>query len=185
MNTDKILNNSFCRCTQIWKDKGALPFFILILTFLFSLAVYAEAQTINLKSLIAKPETYDGKMVSFEAEAIGDPLRGKKGSWFNVQSGEYNMGIFVKNQSIINSINYWGNYKERGDLIKIKGIFYKNCSVHGGRDLHLVDLEVVEKGKKIKLKVADGKKRFALFSFVIFLTLGSIYLIKIRLWQQK
>jgi hypothetical protein len=185
MNTDKILNNNFYRCTQIWKDKGVLSLFILILTFLFSLTVYAEAQTINLKSLIAKPGKYDGKMVSFEAEAIGDPLSGKKGIWFNVQSGEYNMGIFAKNQSTINSINYWGSYKERGDLIRIKGIFYKNCSVHGGRGLHLSGLDVIEKGKKIKPKVADEKKRFALFSFVIFLTLGSIYLIKIRLWQQK
>jgi hypothetical protein len=95
------------------------------------------------------------------------------------------MGIFAKNQSIINSINYWGSYKERGDLIRIKGIFYKNCPVHGGRGLHLSDLEVIEKGKKIKPKVVDEKKRFALFSFVIFLTLGCIYLIKIRLWQQK
>jgi hypothetical protein len=185
MKINKILNNIFCGCRQILKGKGLLLFFISILTFLFSLISYAGAQTINVKSLVAKPGKYDGKMVSFEAEAIGDPLSGKKGIWFNVQSGEYNMGIFAKNQSIINSINYWGSYKERGDLIRIKGIFYKNCSVHGGRGLHLSGLEVIEKGKRIKPKVADEKKRFALFSFVIFLTLGSIYLIKIRLWQQK
>ncbi|MCF7878616.1 MAG: hypothetical protein K9L95_04005, partial [Candidatus Omnitrophica bacterium] len=160
-------------------------FFILTLSFLFSLTVYAEAQTITLKSLINNPGKYDGKMVSFEAEAIGDPLGGRKGIWFNVQSGKYNMGIFVKNKDLINQISHWGSYKERGDLIKSEGIFYKNCSVHGGRDLHLVSLEIVEKGGIRDLKAAEGKKRFALFSFVIFLTLGCIYLIKIRLWQQK
>lgn len=195
MKIDKISNNSFYRCifprrsggerAQILKGKGVLLLFILMLTFLFSLALYAQAPTINLKSLVDNPEKYDGKMVSFEAEVIGEPLNGKKGSWLNVQSGKYNLGIFVKNKDIIDLINYWGSYKERGDLIRGEGIFYQNCSVHEGRDLHLVSLEIIEKGAKVKVEVADEKKKFALFSFVIFLTLGCIYLIKIKLWQQK
>ncbi len=195
MNADNISNNSFDRCTflrqgyggqaQILKGKGALPFFILMLTFLFSLTVYAQFQTITLKSLVDNPEEYDQKIVFLQAELIGEPLTTETGTWLNLGANDYNMGVFLKQKEILEKINYWGSYKEKGDIVQIKGIFYKNCPVHNQRGVHLLNLKIVKAGKRIEHKADPDKKRFALISFIICLTTGIIYFIKVKLWQKK
>lgn len=178
MNTDKRLNSSFYRYTQI-------AFFTLTLIFLFSLTGWAQSYEVSLAKLIETPEKYDKKKVLFKSEIIGDLLNTKEGSWFNVQSQNYNMGIFLKYHSSIDKITYWGDYKRKGDIVEIEGIFYKNCPISNQRAVHLVDLEVVKQGKELIHSISIGKKKAALISFVIFLTIGIIYLIKIKLWHKK
>lgn len=185
MNTDKILNNSFDKCTQIWEDKGALSFFILILTFLFSLTVYAESQIIDLKSLVDNPGKYDQKIVFLKAELIGEPLTTKTGTWLNLAANDYNIGVFLKQKEILKKVNYWGSYKEKGDIVEIKGIFYKNCSVHDRRGIHLSELNIIEQGQEVEHEISNQKRKFAFISLTICLTIGIIYSIKIKLWQKK
>ncbi|MCF7887251.1 MAG: hypothetical protein K9L71_02425 [Candidatus Omnitrophica bacterium] len=162
-----------------------IKFLITVIIALISISAYAESQRVSLGSLINNPEKYDKKKVLFKAEIIGDPLNTKEGSWFNVQSQSYNMGIFLKDYSSIDKITYWGDYKRKGDIVGIEGIFYKNCPVSNQRAVHLIRLEVIEKGKELKYSISAEKKKFALISFVIFLTIGVIYLIKIKLWHKK
>ncbi|MFO8052613.1 MAG: hypothetical protein R6U54_01460 [Candidatus Omnitrophota bacterium] len=195
MNTDSILKASFYRCTplrrgyggqaQILKDKGVLSFFILILIFLFSLTIYAQGQTTTLKSLVDNPEKYDQKIISLKAELIGEPLTTETGTWLNLGANDYNIGVFLKEKRILEKVSYWGSYKEKGDIVEVKGMFYKNCPVHDRRGIHLSGLSVVEQGQEVEYKTSSQKKKFALISFVIFLTIGVIYLIKIKLWHKK
>jgi hypothetical protein len=185
MNTNKRLNRSFYRYAQILKSKGAVSFFILMLICLFSLTGWAQSYEVSLAKLIETPEKYDKKKVLFNAEIIGEPLNAKEGSWFNVQSQNYNMGIFLKDYANIDKITYWGDYKRKGDIVGIEGIFYKNCPVSDQRAVHLIGLEVVRPGKEVKHLISTEKKKFALIGFVIFLTIGVIYLIKIKLWHKK
>ncbi|MCF7873457.1 MAG: hypothetical protein K9L84_01220 [Candidatus Omnitrophica bacterium] len=167
------------------KSKGALSFFILILTLLFSLTAYSQAPTISLKALVDNPEKYDQKRVSLKAELIGEPLTTDTGIWLNLGANDYNMGVYLAEKEMLEKAHYWGSYKEKGDIVEIEGIFYKNCPIHNQRGLHLTALEVVTQGKELSYLVSDKKKKFALVSMVIFLTIGVIYLIKISLWQKK
>ncbi|MCF7869594.1 MAG: hypothetical protein K9L69_03010 [Candidatus Omnitrophica bacterium] len=178
MNTDSMPKISFYRCTQI-------VFFSLTLIFLFSLTGWAQSYEVSLEKLIKTPEKYDKKKVLFKSEIIGDPLSTKEGSWFNVQSQNHNMSIFLKDHSSIDKITYWGNYKRKGDIVEIEGVFYKNGPVSNQRAVHLISLEVVRQGKELKRSVCVKKKKAALISLVIFLTIGVIYLIRIKLWHKK
>jgi hypothetical protein len=167
------------------KNKNSVIIFLLLIFFIAGSNLYADTQQISLADLISSPDQYDKRKILFKSEIIGDLLNTKEGSWFNVRSQNYNMGIFLKDQSNIDKITYWGDYKRKGDIVEIKGVFYKNCPISNQRAVHLVDLEVVKQGKELIHPISIEKKKAALIGFVIFLTIGIIYLIKIKLWHKK
>lgn len=150
-----------------------------------SFFVYAQVQTITLKSLVDNPEEYDQKIISLQAELIGEPLTTDTGTWFNLGANDYNIGVFLNQKEVLEKVNHWGSYKEKGDIVRIKGVFYKNCPLHNQRGIHLIDLSVKEQGQEVKHKISQQKRKFAFISLIICLTIGIIYFIKIKLWQKK
>ncbi len=180
-----IIDNfvSFCRRKGVVfmvKKMVAVPIFVLAVT-----SAHAGYQQVSLEDLITNPDGYDQKVVSFQAEAIGEPLYTESGNWFNVSLDSYNLGVFLKSVNFIEKIKYWGSYKERGDIVEIKGTFYKNCPRHNQMGVHLISLEIAERGKEVEHPVSPEKKRFAFLSLIICLTMGLIYFIRVRLWKKK
>lgn len=151
---------------------------------LTAISGYAGHQRILLDDLINNPDKYDQRVVSFQAEVIGDSLRTESGNWFNVTSGSYHIGVFLDDLSFLEKIEHWGSYSEEGDLVELRGLFYQNCPAHHQLGIHLIDLEVVKRGKMLTHEVSSEKKFFALISFIICLTTGLIYFIK-RKWLKK
>lgn len=151
---------------------------------LFVLANFVYAESVSLGSLIDQPDKYDQKTITFEAEVIGEPLSTESGNWFNVTCGSYHIGIFFKDKNLINQLKYWGSYRQRGDIVQVKGVFYKNCPVHNQLGVHLVSLELVKRGMDVSHPVSPDKIKFAFLSFVICLTMAAVYFIKVR-WQKK
>lgn len=136
---------------------------------------------ITLEDVLTRPEEFDNKTVIIEGEVIGEPLGIRQsGVWLNLSAGGYNLGVFLQNKEILEKIKYWGSYKEKGDYVKIEGVFNKDCKQHQERDFHLSNLEIVERGFFREGSVAILKIRMAIMSFIICLTMALIYFIKVR-----
>jgi lysyl-tRNA synthetase class II len=151
-------------------------FFIFFI--FFSIKIFS--QEISLKELLTYPDKFDKKTVEIKGEVIGEPILIKKGCWINISSQGFNIGVFVKKKSFLKKIHYWGDYKKKGDIVKIKGVFFKNCPLHFEQDIHLKDLKVIEKGFQKKEKISSFKVKLTVVSFIICLVIVSIYLIKLK-----
>lgn len=129
---------------------------ILLLAFPLSLRVNAES-VININDLIENAKQLDGQQVIVQGEAIGERLDRGDYSWVNINDGTNAIGIWVK-KSEAEKISFYGNYKHKGDIIKITGIFHRACTEHGGEaDLHSSSMVIIEEGHAIKEQVSDSK----------------------------
>ena len=141
---------------------------------------FVWSQSVDLDQVLSAPDYFDLKTIELEAEIIGEPLGTGKGTWINIKDDYNNLGVFVKEARQLVGIKYWGSYKERGDRLKINGVFNKDCSLHQISDLHLQALIVTEHGYIRELEVLPQKKRAAYLLSIICLITALIYFIKVK-----
>lgn len=161
---------------------------IIFLILIFSAIpafVFSQNRQVLLEDLINNPGEHDQKIVFFQAEAIGEPLYTKSGNWINLASGAYYLSVFVEERAFIEKIKYWGSYREKGDLVRVRGRFYENCPSHHQLGAHLLGLEIAERGREVIHPVSPQKINFAFAGLIICLTTSLIYLIKMRRWKKK
>ena len=151
--------------------------FILILTRGIPLV---WSQSTDLGQILSAPDDFDSRTVELEAEIIGEPLGTGKGIWINIKDDYSNLGVFIKEAKQLEGIEHWGSYKEKGDRLKIKGVFNKDCPRHQISDLHLQDFRVIERGYIRKLEVLPQKKRGAYLLSIIWLITALMYFIKVK-----
>ena len=147
--------------------------FILIFALVPS---FSFAASIN--EILDQPDQFDEKNIEIEGEVIGEPLRGKDGQWINILSEDSNMGIFLSDPESLKSIEYWGNYKNKGDTVIVRGIFYKDCFLHQISDMHLNSLRVRERGFENQPKVSAEKAKMATILLIVCLSTAIIYFIR-------
>ncbi len=157
-----------------------LKLFIFSLLFLTLATPFVYAKASALEAVLAFPEKFNEKEVWIEGEAVGEPLRDAHGVWINITSGSKQIGVFSSDQSIAEKITYWGSYRETGDRVRIKGVFYKECPVHQTRGVYLETLEVVKEGYRNKYPISAQKQQLAKILSIICLTTAFIYLIKLK-----
>jgi len=128
-------------------------FLFLILSFKFCFA-----KVLSSTELIENAKEYDGKVVVYQGEAIGEKIKRGNFFWVNVSSGKQAIGVWLP-QNLMDKIKYLGNYKTRGDWIEVKGIFHQACFEHGGDlDIHAESISVISSGG-IKEESLDIDKR--------------------------
>lgn len=129
----------------------------LIIVMLFFFEESATAGIIDLNDLVENGKAFDGKSITIEGEAIGETLERGRYAWVNISDQSNVMGIWMKIEDAEN-IKFFGDYKHKGDIIKVTGIFRRACSEHGGdMDIHGTALEVVELGYPVKEEVGTSK----------------------------
>ena len=107
------------------------------------------AQPISSTELINEAKRYDGKIVTYEGEIIGDVMKRGPYAWLNISDGTNAIGIWI-NSSLIKDIAYTGTYKSKGDKVEITGIFHRACIEHGGDlDIHAQAIRKVASGEQI------------------------------------
>jgi len=122
-------------------------------------AVYA--QDVSSAELIKNAKEYDGKIVVFEGEAIGEVMQRGKYAWVNVHDGNRAIGVWTPYE-LSRQIQYTGSYKSKGDVVAITGVFHQNCLEHGGdTDIHAQGLRVVRPGKVVLERLNVAKKNQA------------------------
>lgn len=126
--------------------RRTLVFLALIVA--FSLTQLQPVLAVSFSDLIEQAEKYDGKMITYEGEVVGDVMRRKNYAWVNVHDGKGAIGLWMK-FSEARKIKFKGNYKYKGDRIRVRGIFNRACPQHGGDlDIHVEELEVLAPGRR-------------------------------------
>lgn len=136
--------------------------FILFIISPMSLSVKA-ADITDINNLIENAKELDGCEVTVQGEAIGESMTRGDYAWVNINDGTNAIGIWLSNNDA-DKIKYYGNYKYKGDTVKITGVFYRACPEHGGEaDLHCSTLKVAEKGYPVYEQFSHEKIVAAVF----------------------
>lgn len=163
--------------------KQLLRIFILFfLAAIISLAVHNHgyAQQVDIADILDDPGFFDKKEVIIEAEVIGEALSVESGVWINLYQDDIQIGLFLEDTSALKTIEFFGSYKAQGDIVRIKGIFYKSCPIHAQTGIHMRSLKVLTSGF-IKLDAVGPEKEIVLsLSLIICLILLLVYFIKIK-----
>ena len=124
-------------------------------------------------ALIENPLAWDGRIIWFAGEAVGEALGRGASAWLQVNDdayqvrnpGEghplagYNSGqaIWVP-LALARRVRLFGDYSTEGDAVRVRGEFHAACREHGGdMDIHATGLEVVREGRAITHRPSLGR----------------------------
>ena len=151
------------------KKNFKLVLIAFFLVFSFRLAVFA--QTLSSSELINNAKQYDGKIVTYSGEVIGDVMLRGEFAWANINDGQNALGIWM-DALLAKEIKFTGNYKTRGDNFEITGVFHRACLEHGGDlDIHTQSLRKLSNGRMVKENLNFDKVS------LIFILLGALFFI--------
>jgi hypothetical protein len=158
-----------------------LSVFCLLFSVLCLLSSLCSAQSLTSTELIKNAKQYDDKVVVYEGELIGSVLKRGQFAWLNLNDGENAVGVWVP-LAAAQAVRYAGNYKSRGDWIRVSGIFRRACPEHGGGlDIHAQAISVLREGASVS-EVLYRKKVFFLFLLLgVLACLLIIHILKMRL----
>ncbi|MFH1413656.1 MAG: DNA-binding protein [Candidatus Omnitrophota bacterium] len=159
------------------KIKKACLLFIFI-CFVFPL--FCFAQSVSSSELINNAKEYDGSVVVYEGEVIGDIMRRGDFVWLNVNDGRSALGVWA-DRGLVKDIEFTGDYKSKGDWIEISGIFNRACPGHGGElDIHAQSIKKLSCGKIIKERLVIGKRNLVIILLGVICLVWILMLLKRR-----
>ncbi len=139
---------------------------IIVLCTLFSLPC-CEAYTVLSDELIEKANDLDGRMVVYRGEAVTAILGRGAHSWINVHDGDNAIGVWCRTE-LLREVAFVGDYKNRGDIIEVEGVFNRACKEHKGElDIHAYKVKVVERGFLTPEKIGDKILYLTLALFIL------------------
>ncbi|MEK9149848.1 MAG: hypothetical protein AAB267_07375 [Candidatus Desantisbacteria bacterium] len=123
-------------------------YIVCILYSVFCILLFAgSGYGICLNDLLLEPKRYDGQKIEVSGEVIGFSIKKENGWFINVDIGGGVIGVFTKE---LPRIEHYGQYKEKGDVVRVKGVFYSTCQEHRGEtDIHSQSIEVIARGETI------------------------------------
>ena len=149
---------------------------ILLVTSYWLLVTNCFAQPLSSTELIKNARQYDGKVVVYEGEVIGDIMLRQDFAWINVNDGENAIGIWLP-ASLVKETSYTGSYKSKGDVLEITGIFHRSCTEHGGDlDIHGQAIRKITSGRLVQERLNPGKRNLAIILLGI---LGLIWILSL------
>lgn len=133
----------------------------------------ARAATVSSIQLIERPDSWDGRTVTFVGEAVGEAMDRGDGTWLHLnddgyahasiphggEAAGYNSGqaVFAE-RSLAAAVKVFGDHRHRGDLVEVTGVFNTACTEHGGdMDIHVSELRVLSPGATI-IEPLDTRK---------------------------
>lgn len=146
-----------------------------------------EDGVVTSTELIEKSGSYDGREVVFRGEAVGDILHRGERSWVTVNDDHYSrkplrlyedlkggnsgIGIYGATREL-DKIRFLGSYTARGDIVEVRGTFYRASAEHGG-DTCIVasSLEVLREGHPLP---ESGVRKELILAFVLLAACGAL-----------
>lgn len=153
----------------------------IIAGLIFTILILSPVLAVNSNDLVDNANRFDGQVVEYQGEVIGDVMNRGDHAWVNVNDGGRAIGIWMT-KNMADQIKTRGDYNNIGDTLRIIGTFNRACSQHGGDlDIHANSINVVSYGYP-RVHATNGNKLWiALFLFVGILVLAVLpYLIKLR-----
>ncbi|RPF47348.1 hypothetical protein EDD70_0120 [Hydrogenoanaerobacterium saccharovorans] len=125
-------------------------FAVFVLLFIFPIQVFAQVNITNINSLIENAKQLDNSAVTVEGEAVGEPLERGNYCWVNINDGTNAIGVWMKAKDA-QQIKMYGDYKNKGDIVRVSGVFRRACKEHGGEaDIHNESMQVIKNGYVVK-----------------------------------
>ena len=144
---------------------------LIILFLVFTPQTIAFSQSLSSSELIKNAKEYDGKLIAYSGEVIGDVMLRGEFAWVNKNDGQNALGAWMS-VALAKEIKFTGNYKSRGDSLEIVGVFHRACLEHGGDlDIHAQSLRKIGNGRIVKEKLNFNKASLSL------ILLGALFLI--------
>lgn len=145
---------------------SAIGLYFLAINLLFlsfcPLPPVCYAQAVPSAELINNAKSYNGKIVVFAGEVIGDVMQRGEFAWINIKDGNDVIGAWV-GKDLIKDILYTGNYKTKGDWVEVVGIFSRACLEHGGDlDIHAHTLRKINSGRAVRERLNLDKRNLSL-----------------------
>jgi len=133
---------------------------------------------ISSTELIQNAKEYDGKIVLYKGEVIGEVMKRGDFAWVNLHDGEAAIGVWLP-YSLTQDIGYAASYKSRGDIFEVTGTFNRACLEHSGDlDIHAKAFKKLESGRSVPESIDLDKKRNALILLGVLLL---VWILKILL----
>jgi hypothetical protein len=127
-----------------------------------ALAAAAEDATLpapGSTALVEDAAAWDGHIVRFVGEAIGEAMRRGDRCWIHLNDDAYGLagprdevvragansgiGVWVTAEQA-GAIACFGDYRRHGDLVEVAGVFHAACPQHGGDlDIHAATLRII------------------------------------------
>ncbi|MBE0417972.1 MAG: hypothetical protein IBX63_09435 [Coriobacteriia bacterium] len=156
------------------RTRPTIAFLAVALAVLTGAAAPAHAAPkVSSGDLVEHADTWDGKRVLFEGEAIGDVMVRGPLAWFHVNDDAYsdrpipagglpqgyNSGHAVLAPAEESArVTTFGSYRARGDIVRVTGIFQAADPRHGGDMLiEAESIQVIERGYPIDRDVPRWK----------------------------
>lgn len=158
---------------------------ILLLVIGLFFGVSKAQDTVALNELVENGKSFDGKKVVVQGEALGEAMERGKYAWVNISDQTNIMGIWMKLDDT-KKIRFFGDYKHKGDIIKVSGAFNRACREHGGdMDIHSTTVEIVEQGHQVQEDVSNFKMVGALVLTLITICIAVFYYRPIKILQAQ
>jgi hypothetical protein len=120
---------------------------------------------VNSASLVDNANAWNGRVITFKGEAIGEAMVRGRMAWIHLNDDAYkeknieegakldgsNSGqaVWISDDLAL-KIRFFGDFKHAGDVVKIGGTFNAACLQHGGdMDIHASTLEIVRVGHPV------------------------------------
>lgn len=153
------------------KKNLGLTLIILFLVFSPQGQTDAFSQGLSSSELIKNAKEYDGKLIAYSGEVIGEVMLRGEFAWVNINDGQNALGVWMS-VVLAQEIKFTGNYKSRGDNLEITGVFHRACLEHGGDlDIHAQSLRKLGNGRIVQEKLNLDKVSLSL------ILLGALFLI--------
>ena len=140
---------------------------IFLITALFCFIAgnaFAERyRVVTTKQLFEKTKFLDHQMVVVKGEVIGDIMPRGKFVWLNVQDGDDVIGVWAPREAV-GDITHAGDYQHQGDIVKVKGQFWRADPRLGGEFcIRAHAVEVIKEGHATPHAVSRQKIQFVLY----------------------
>jgi hypothetical protein len=117
---------------------------------------------------------WDGRVVTFSGEAVGEPMVRGDHAWLHLNDDAYQtrapleagclLGGYNSGQAIwapaalARRVRTFGGYRREGDSVRVLGTFNAACREHGGdMDIHATSLEIVHEGYVVTHPLHAGR----------------------------
>lgn len=145
-----------------------------ILVFSFHPPVYGD-EFVSSKELIDNAVLLEGKTVMYKGELVTAIMKRGESSWINLNDGNNAIGVWCKSDAL-DAVKFIGDYKHKGDILEIKGVFHRACPEHGGDlDIHAGNIRILKYGfmtkervDRMKLKISAGMFLAAILLIAVF-----------------
>lgn len=131
--------------------------FLMVSAIFLLVATAAWAGPISSTQLIEESKVFNGRVVSYRGEVVGDVMVRRDYAWVNIHDGVNAMGVWMPAEKA-EIIEIKGDYKHRGDTVEVTGVFNRACAQHGGdMDIHASEILLMKRGHPLDHPISGFK----------------------------